>query len=189
VAAGSGDAVRQVLERAGRRVHLRVMPVVPGRNDLLDALDGRPEARSAGVFSAAALRSELDRAAGAPAVEVVRLRQALAGDAVGVDIAPTRHLARLWAATEIARLAASGPGCQAAAVALAVKHQIVTPVSGAVVLETQAQYDAHGLKPVDPATVPTVPEAGSFGVVLIAVAALAGAVWVRRRRGSVTRCA
>ena len=35
------------------------------------------------------------------------------------------------------------------ALALAMKYQLVTPISGAVVLETQAQYDAAGLQPVD----------------------------------------
>jgi len=36
---------------------------------------------------------------------------------------------------------------RAEAVALAVAHQIVTPLSGAVVLETAAQYEQNGLKP------------------------------------------
>ncbi len=93
----------------------------------------------------------------------------------------TRHLARLWAAAEVRRLAAAGPAGHAEALALAVKHQLVTPVSGAVVLETKAQYDAHGLHPVDPATVPTVPETGSVAVLLIALFAL-GAGWAAQRR-------
>jgi hypothetical protein len=186
--AGSGDAIRQILERAGGRSRLRVMPVVPGRNDLLDALDGRPEVRGVGRFSAGALRAELDRAAGAPMIEAVRSNVPLGSGTLGAEIAATRHLARLWAASEVARLAAAGPAHQAEAVALAVKHQLVSTVSGAVVLETQAQYEAHGLRPVDPATVPTVPETGSLAVVLIAAAALTGAAWVRRRRASVPRC-
>jgi hypothetical protein len=45
----------------------------------------------------------------------------------------------------------------------------VTPISGAVVLETQAQYDQFGLRPVEAGTVPTIPEPEEyllFGVVL-----------------------
>ena len=51
-------------------------------------------------------------------------------------------------------------GNRAAAVALASRYRLVTPVSGAVVLETQQQYDESRLTPVSQAqaTVPTVPE-------------------------------
>ena len=44
------------------------------------------------------------------------------------------------------------------AVELAALYQLVTPVSGAVVLETEEQYQRAGLKPVDAGTVPTIPE-------------------------------
>ena len=37
---------------------------------------------------------------------------------------------------------------------LAVGHQLVTAVSGAVVLETKQQYDAHDLTPVNAAPLP-----------------------------------
>ena len=59
---------------------------------------------------------------------------------------------------------------------LVVQLQLVTPVSGAVVLETQEQYDRHGLKPVDPATVPVVPEPGTAALLLL------GAGWLGSRR-------
>ena len=71
------------------------------------------------------------------------------------------QLARLWAADEVKRMLAGGQGNRQAAVELAVKMQLVTAMSGAVVLESQQQYDAAGLKPVDPNTVPQVPETGS----------------------------
>jgi hypothetical protein len=48
------------------------------------------------------------------------------------------------------------------AVKLALALQLVTPVSGAVVLETQEQYDRHGLKPVSPQSVPMIPEPSSL---------------------------
>jgi hypothetical protein len=41
---------------------------------------------------------------------------------------------------------------------LAAKYQLVTPVTGAVVLETAQQYAASDLTPVNPGTVPTIPE-------------------------------
>jgi hypothetical protein len=40
-------------------------------------------------------------------------------------------------------------------------YQLVTPVSGAVVLETMEQFERFGLEPVDPETTPDIiPEPG-----------------------------
>lgn len=49
------------------------------------------------------------------------------------------------------------PGRQAAT-DLALRYHLVTPVSGAVVLETSQQYDEAGLRPVEKGSVPTIPE-------------------------------
>ena len=80
------------------------------------------------------------------------------------------HLFRLWANDEVKKMLANkSPENEKAALDLAVKNQLVTSVSGAVVLETQAQYDQFGLRPVDANTVPTIPEPEEyllFGVVL-----------------------
>lgn len=43
----------------------------------------------------------------------------------------------------------------------AAQHQLVTPYSGAVVLENQAQYDRAGLKPVDSGSAPQIPTLGT----------------------------
>lgn len=94
----------------------------------------------------------------------------------GPGTGPGSHLERLWAAAEVERLAASAPQ---KAVALAVQHRLVTRVSGAVVLETQAQYDAAGLQPVEPGTVPSIPEPAEWLLLALAAAVLARA---RRRR-------
>jgi len=177
---GSGDAVRQAFERGRGRIDLVEQAIIPGRNDILEALDGRPEVRHLGGVSATAVRREIARATDGPAVEVVRAVRNDLDSEGGEPAESTRHLARLWAATEVGRLAASGPARQAEAAELAVKHQLVTSVSGAVVLETKAQYDAHGLQPVDPATVPTVPETGSVAVLMIALVALGAARVVQR---------
>ncbi len=97
------------------------------------------------------------------------------------------HLVRLWAKDEVERrLAGKSPEDEKAALDLAVKYQLVTPVSGAVVLETQAQYDQFGLRPVDANTVPTIPEPEEyllFGVVLSLIIWL---FWQFRRQKSQT---
>jgi len=86
------------------------------------------------------------------------------------DKETSAHLVRLWANDEVKKLLADkSADNEKAALDLAVKNQLVTPVSGAVVLETQAQYNQFGLRPVDKNTVPTIPEPEEwllFGVVL-----------------------
>ena len=83
---------------------------------------------------------------------------------------------------EVLRLAAT-PATRPEAVKIAVRHQLVTPVSGAVVLESQQQYDAAGLRPAAPHEVPTIPEPGTWAVIAVATLMLA-VTWWRRRRES-----
>jgi hypothetical protein len=84
------------------------------------------------------------------------------------------HLARIWAmgiseSTEPNRAK------------IAAKYQLVTPVSGAVVLETMEQFKEHGLVPVDADAAPSIPgvpePSSSLMLMLAATAAL-----LRRRR-------
>jgi hypothetical protein len=88
------------------------------------------------------------------------------------------HLARLWAFDEIHRLARSGDHQRA--VELAALYQLVTEVSGAVVLETAEQYKQAGLQPVSPNSVPVVPEPGTWA--LLIVGAIVLLAYQRRRR-------
>jgi hypothetical protein len=69
---------------------------------------------------------------------------------------------------------------RAAAVALATRYQLVTPVTGAVVLETAQQYDESRLTPVTPATVPTIPEPHEWALILIACAGMVWLAWRHR---------
>ena len=59
------------------------------------------------------------------------------------------------------------------AIALATNYRIVTPVSAAVVLETMEQYQAAGLTPGPPGNLSTVPEPGTFLLVITGVVVLA----------------
>ncbi len=96
-------------------------------------------------------------------------RETVSGSALPAD-APTgsTHIARLWAAGEISRL--TSPHLKTGheeAVDLARTWQLVTSVSGAVVLETAAQYKANDLTPVDSATTPgIVPEPATWMLLL-----------------------
>jgi hypothetical protein len=91
------------------------------------------------------------------------------------------QLARSWAAATVED--PLNPLTDAARAELAASYQMVTPFSGAVVLETQQQYDEHGLTPADgDATpkIPNVPEPSSGILVLLTITA----AMLRRRRAA-----
>ena len=93
------------------------------------------------------------------------------------------HVARLWASERVLELMRADPTAnREAAVALATQYRLVTPVSGAVVLETRQQYKESGLTPASQATVPTVPEPHEWAMIMIALATLACLVWRQRQQ-------
>ena len=87
------------------------------------------------------------------------------------------HLARVWAFDEIERLVKLGD--RARAIEIAALYQLVSEVSGAVVLETAEQYRRAGLEPVSPKSVPVVPEPGSWTLMILGAMFLG---WYRRRQ-------
>lgn len=91
------------------------------------------------------------------------------------------HLVRLWARDRIGNILSRGhASARKQAIAVAHRYQLVTPVSGAVVLETAQQYRANKLAPVDSSTVPTVPEPEEWAMIIISLAMLT--VLYRRRQ-------
>ena len=76
----------------------------------------------------------------------------------------SKHLERLWAKEEVQRLLYNPEPFPQEAQDLAIQSRLVTPVSGAVVLETQQQYDRANLKPGERAQAPTVPEPKVYGI-------------------------
>lgn len=92
------------------------------------------------------------------------------------------HIARLWGRDHILSLmSAHGEASREDAVRIATQQQLVTPVSGAVVLETQQQFAGNGLTPVTKASVPTVPEPHEWAMILIASFALMWMAWRQRQ--------
>ncbi len=177
----AADGLVQALTRRSGEPRLFSVQTAPGPNRILKQLDGMPGVHfvvrrgSVGedlreLFQhwspeGAALRLELEHVQDPPKTEPGVREVSL-------------HLARLWAAAEVRLLHATRQ--TEAAVHLAAAYQIVTPVSGAVVLETQEQYDQHGLQPADPATVPAIPEPRAVAL-LVFVAAAWLMVGMRRR--------
>jgi len=87
------------------------------------------------------------------------------------------HLARLWAYSQVMHY--FGIKETQDAIRIAASYQLVTPVTGAVVLETQQQYDDAGLEAVDPNTVPTIPEPEFWVLLTIVLFVL---MWVLYRK-------
>jgi len=114
-------------------------------------------------------------------IEIIRTRRELAaGESVTSTTAATGHAARLWAFDKAMRMFRGQRHIEEAR-DLAVSYQLVTPFTGAVVLETKQQYDEAGLTPVDPRTVPTIPEPEEWALIVLALILLSFGAWKARR--------
>jgi hypothetical protein len=83
------------------------------------------------------------------------------------------HLVRLWAAGRVRTLLSSRePSNTGTARAMAAQYRLVTPVSGAVVLEKSVDYEKAGLPSPVPEHVPTIPEPEIYVLLVMALLAL-----------------
>ncbi|HOC57058.1 MAG TPA: VIT domain-containing protein [Verrucomicrobiota bacterium] len=171
----SAGELRQRFERSPNPPLLLDAQTQPGPNRILEMLDGLKPVRS--IIRYGSLGDDLTRLFSGwsnrtGTVECVRER-------IGPDFKDTQtlgtetstHLARLWAAEEVERLCAARHLSEATQ--LAARYQLVTPVSGAVVLETTAQYERAGLQPASPESVPIVPEPSGGMLLLLGLMLLA----------------
>ena len=179
---GSSARLEQATGRLKRLPQVVLYSVEPGPNELLPDAPWVWGARSLPQTGSidADLGGFFARASSpAPALVVRRSQgQPTDGLAKGSD-----HIARLWANDRVLELMRANPTAnRAAAVALATQYRLVTPVSGAVVLETERQYEESRLTPVSQATVPTVPEPHEWALILIACASLTWLAYRNRQR-------
>ena len=173
------DHLGQRFARRAGQVTLYDLAAVAGPNALakqFDGIDGVTRVARHRTLAADLQRLFAQWAPGATRVVVARERRAAGG--LEVAAKTSSHLGRLWAAGHVEKLGADGfePG---RAVALAMRYQLVTPVSGAVVLESAEQYEAAGLEPVAPGSVPTIPEPETWLLIIVVLLAL---LWHRRYR-------
>lgn len=148
VVMGRSERLLQMLERGGNRPAFYALPVVDGANRLFESL-GR-----SGLMTPAPTNA--DNAAGLSAwidllhkgEETFSWQWSRRADATGLTgNKVSDQLARYWAMEQVAQTKDNK---------LAVHYQIVSYVSGAVVLETMEQYKRHGLTPVDATTTPEI---------------------------------
>jgi hypothetical protein len=177
---GSAALLEQASTRLRRLPEVTLFSVEPGPNELLPDAPWAWSARSlprtnmASRDLAAYFAGQLTSAPAFSATQTADGRT-VDGHAKGSD-----HIARLWAHTQVQQLMRANPStARPAALALAVQYRLVTPISGAVVLETKQQYDESRLSPVSQTSVPTVPEPHEWALAIIAMASL---TWLVRRR-------
>lgn len=178
----NADELRQRWER--RRENATQMldvQTAAGANLVSEELDGLEAIET--VERSSDLAKDLDRLFGrwrgeSKQLLIRRERVARQRQELQKDLQETSsHLARLWAFDETHRLIADKD--INGAIKLAASYQLVTPVSGAIVLETAEQYQRAGLEPVPTNTVPTIPEPEEWALMFVALAVL---LWMTCRR-------
>jgi len=171
------EILRQKWERRPGGPVLYEIQVDNGRNMVLEALDGIAAVKR--VPRLGSVNDDLQRlfrgwnpGAQRIAIERQRLKSEEVSDRKRAK-ETSGHLARLWAYDEVLKLQKSGnQAARDQALKLASQYHLVTPVSGAVVLENAQQYHEAGLAPVPPDKVPTIPEPETWllvGVLLVII--------------------
>ena len=187
VAMQSVESLRQRWRRRPDGPGLTVVQVRHGVNKVLEGLEDVPSVRLARTIGDAArdvveaLDSLTDRGESWTFVRQ-RVSSDLASAAPPADWGErtSDHLARLWAYSEVWARALDGD--EKRKQTIATNYRLVTPWTGAVVLESKQQYDTAGLDPALGAeNVPTVPEPEEWALIIV-VAALAAWALVGRRR-------
>lgn len=174
------EALLQMIERGTRVPVIHAVMAAPGPNRLAEALH-----RSGALRRGPALfdpQADFAGFLGKLAVEHDEIawnwrRSPTVPEDLGTPV--WDHLARQWAMEAVDSPLSEIPEIDRPA--LAARYQLVTRVSGAVVLETMEQFERHGLTPVDADAapkIPGVPEPSSSMLLLIAGAA----TLMRRRR-------
>lgn len=179
----SPGPLRQALEREPRGPRILAVQAGNGPNRLLEGLQGLPgvsEERLSGSF-----REELAALVSPEGGQRLVLRRKAVGPKgrAGQGKATSGHLAKLHAFGEVlALLEKKGVGAEEQAVAKASLFQLVTPVTGAVVLETASQYAEAGLQTPGAATVPGIPEPETVALLAVGALVLLFRLWTSRRR-------
>jgi len=183
----SSDSLMQRLARRpaseNSGVRLLSVPVLPGPRRLEEALGDLSSLERISVLDSVQETLEF-AAANLAAEDVVRVHEDASAhvDLIASPSAEIGHIGRLAGYEQVRRLARlGGPSNTEQAQETGIRLRLVTPVTGAVVLEKQSQYDDHGLDPgANEESIPAIPEPEEW--VLIIVAALATIYLIYRRR-------
>lgn len=182
VGLSQAEALLQMIERGNRRPVIHEVMAANGPNRLAESL------HRSGVLvrGSALIEPRADFAALMNALvsgrEEVRWHWRRAANPPEGPSAPVwDHLARHWAIEAVDSPFSEVPEDERPA--LAARYQLVTRVSGAVVLETMEQFERHGLTPVDATAAPSIPGVPEPSTALMLLLAGSAAVMRRRREG------
>ncbi len=187
VALDSPEGLKQRFERMPNGPQLLILQTAPGADKVTEEMDGVAGVRllpphSDPAIPLGALFRSWKPDSGSRHVK--RTREAGAREGAGKNTSD--HLVRLWAKDEVMNMLAQGkPVVREEATRLALRHHLVTPVSGAVVLETAQQFRDAGLEPVPASSLPTVPEPEFWALAVLAAGFLI-VLWRRRPRAAVS---
>lgn len=175
---------RQPLSANGAPIRLYTLGLNHAANLFLDKLESAPMVRALPVFPSPqeTMTHAIQQITGSlPALRYELLPN---GPADGSASADKGHVARLAVAGHVRLAAWQGtPQEKADATALAMATRLVTPLSGAVVLENASQYKAHDLNPsANLGAVPAVPEPEEWALIAVVLAVALAAWWRRRAR-------
>lgn len=177
----NGDGLQQRFERSVTPPRFLELPVATGPDRIVEKLDGLPVDH---VPRLGALPDDLAELTAQLAGKQARFtfvrEQVPAATGTVSGTTASKHVERLWARDEVHRLTKKRQ--REEATKLAAKEQLVTPVTGAVVLETMQQFAQHGLTPVDASTVPVVPEPGTWALLGLGFTVMGFNLWRQRRR-------
>jgi hypothetical protein len=151
------EVIKQLLERGSTPPQIHALELEHGRNKLLEELyDAAP------VFGglrwtgggADELAATLQKIHDGPAT-ITHVSRSATPPADGKEV--WDQLARLAVFREVMAVFQGRDRVPEDQAKKAAQHQLVTPYSGAVVLENKQQYDRAGLKPVDAGSTPQIP--------------------------------
>jgi hypothetical protein len=169
----SRSGVEQRIERSTSHPRWLSLQLAQGPNRLLQAL--APSASISSLQGAAGLARLASLLSGSSTWTIERTGQSTSE--ASATTAAGNHMVRLWARDLIAARTLD----PARETKLAIQQQLVTQVSGAVVLERAEQYERHDLEPVDPTSVPSIPEPHIVLLLLVVALMLAAQQWRERR--------
>jgi hypothetical protein len=191
VGLGSTDALRQRIAWRPNGPAIHYLPVEPGPNRIAEAFNPadpvtRIPATGSPTESLAAFADSLRQPTLTWTFASLPSADPDAAATGNPAVHTSDHLVRLWKYQDLLnRLRRQSPDT-AKLSDEAVAYMLVTPVSGAVVLETQAQYAEAGLDDIDAALAPghVIPEPQSLLLLLLGAAAI---THMRSRRQTTQR--
>ena len=168
----------QAMERSFSQAHFSVMDLGRGPNRLLEKLESRIEVAAGGRPAAPEdLSAEFLRLI-QPSEQGYHFRRSAEGvEPEGREV--WDQLARHYVHGKVME-SLKEPALREAWADQASRYQLVTPVSGAIVLETQQQYQDFGLKQVDVSTTPSIPGVPEPSTALLLLMSTLGLL-IRRR--------